>query len=225
MRLLLLPGLNGSNRLFAPLLDCLPESLPAECLELPEHGPQDYPSLADELQPRLGSTPFVLLGESFSGPLARMLAQRSPAGLQGVIFAASFSSRPNPLLSLIQHLPLPPPSYLAQRGLIRQFCVGRGASEAAVHLIAAEISRMPARLARERLRTLANLREPDVPLRIPCLSLLPLNDRLVTLRARKGAAAGCENLRTKKIAGPHFLLQSRAAECAAAITAFLNDLS
>lgn len=225
MRLLLLPGLNGSNRLFAPLLACLPENQLVECLELPEHGPQDYPRLADGVLPRLGNAPFVLLGESFSGPLARELATRKPQGLQGVIFAATFVSRPNPLLRLVRYLPQLPPSVLARRKLIRQFCVGHEASEVLVNLVVEEIRSMPARLARTRLETLADLNDSGSPLSIPCLNLLPLNDRLVTLAARQGVVAGCANIRTIEIAGPHFLLQSKAQRCATAILDFLNELA
>jgi pimeloyl-ACP methyl ester carboxylesterase len=225
MRLLLLPGLNGSNRLFAPLLACLPDSLPVECFELPSQGAQDYPSLADALLPQLGTTPFVLLGESFSGPLARALAQYSPAGLRGVIFAATFARRPNPLLGLLDWLPLPPPSLLAQRSLIRQYCVGRDASDVLVTLIVDEIRRMPTALIHSRLKVLAGLGAPREPLPTPCLSLIPSNDRLVTRSARAGAAIRCVNVRAKEIAGPHFLLQSRPDSCAAAITAFLDELS
>jgi len=223
--LLLLPGLNGSNRLFAPLLPHLPGNLSVECLELPEEGAQDYPSLADALQPRLGSNPFVLLGESFSGPLARMLAQRSPAALRGIVFAASFAERPNLLLSLLRFLPLPPPSLLAQHSLIRRLCVGRDASQELVSLIANEIRRLPAAQIQARMKVLARLRGPVSPLTLPCLSLAPQNDQLVSTRARASVAAGCTNIRTKEIAGPHFLLQSRPEPCAAAIAAFLNELS
>lgn len=93
MRLVLLPGLNGSGRPFAPLLAYLPD-ITCQVLELPRQGPQDYNSLATALLDQLGDTPFVLLGESFSGPLAYRLALRRPKGLCGMVFAASFLQRP-----------------------------------------------------------------------------------------------------------------------------------
>lgn len=68
MRLVLLPGLNGSSALFAPLLAELGD-IECQAIELPEHGPQDYDALAQKMAQRLGNAPFVLLGESFSGPL------------------------------------------------------------------------------------------------------------------------------------------------------------
>ena len=124
MRLVLLPGLNGSA-LFAPLLAEL-RDIDCQVLELPEHGPQDYPSLADALMEQLGTTPFVLLGESYSGPLAYQLALRQPTGLRGVIFAASFLSRPNPALALLAHLPIPN-ALATQPWLLRTLCLGKTA--------------------------------------------------------------------------------------------------
>nr|WP_311197152.1 hypothetical protein [Pseudomonas sp. GCEP-101] len=154
-----------------------------------------------------------------------MLAGRRPIGLRGVVFAATFASKPNPLLSLLRLLPVLPPSLLAQRNLIRQFCAGTDAPEALVALIADEIRRMPAALARARLTVLADLRNTNEPLPSPCLNLVPSNDRLVTSRARIMAADGCGTIKTKEIDGPHFLLQSRAQPCATAIMGFLNELS
>ncbi len=44
-------------------------------------------SIVEEEARKLGD--FVVVGESFSGPLALMLAARNPAGLQGVVLCAS----------------------------------------------------------------------------------------------------------------------------------------
>lgn len=63
MRLVLLPGLNGSSTLYAPLLEAL-AGIDCWPLRLPEQGPQDYPSLADALFEQLGTTPLVLLGDA-----------------------------------------------------------------------------------------------------------------------------------------------------------------
>lgn len=68
MRLVLLPGLNGSSTLFTPLLAELGD-IDCQVLELPEHGPQDYDALAQKIAERLHSTPFVLLANPFPVPL------------------------------------------------------------------------------------------------------------------------------------------------------------
>ena len=61
--------------------------------------PGDVPLSYEELLPIAQSAlpvsePFILLGESFSGPLALRLAATNPAGLKGVILCASFVRNP-----------------------------------------------------------------------------------------------------------------------------------
>lgn len=122
MRLVLLPGLNGNSRLFAPLLAQLAD-VSCQVIELPRQGRQDHDALAFTLKEQLGATPFVLLGESFSGALAHRLALQCPEGLAGLVFAASFLQRPHPLLTTwSSRLPVPK-ALLAQSGLLRLFCL------------------------------------------------------------------------------------------------------
>ncbi|MBB1519161.1 alpha/beta fold hydrolase [Aquipseudomonas guryensis] len=222
MRLLLLPGLNGSNRLFAPLLPWL-NDVQIVPLQLPTQGPQDSDSLVSALLPQLGDSPFVLLGESFSGHLAYQIALRQPSGLRGVIFAAAFLRRPHPLLALSRYLPLPK-RLLSHDQLLQLFCVGRKASPALLALLRDEISQLPDALLRARLHCLARLQEPSQPLALPALHLWPQQDRLVSRNAAASLSRHCSDLRQIVLEGPHFILQSRAEACAQAIKKFVVDL-
>lgn len=93
-RLVLLPGMDGTGVLFRPLLAALPRA------PLVVTYPGDRPLGYDELLPIAraalpgGGGPFVLLGESMSGPIALRLAAEGPAGLRGVVLAASFVTNP-----------------------------------------------------------------------------------------------------------------------------------
>ena len=222
MRLLLLPGLNGSNRLFAPLLPWL-DGLQVVPVQLPAQGPQDSDSLVSALLPQLGDSPFVLLGESFSGHLAYQIALRQPPGLSGVIFAAAFLRRPHPLLPLSRYLPLPK-RLLSHDQLLQLFCVGRNASPALLALLRDEIRHLPDTLLRARLHNLARLQEPSQPLAEPALHLWPQQDRLVSRNAAASLNRYCSDLRQITLEGPHFILQSRAEACAQAIKTFVAEL-
>lgn len=191
-------------------------------LELPQQGPQDPDSLATVLSGQLGDSPFVLLGESFSGPLAYRLALRQPQGLRGVIFAASFLRCPHPLLTLTRYLPLPG-GLLNSAALLKLFCVGQGASPALLELLRVEVRQLPQDLLRARLHSLSELQEPTQPLELPTLHLLPRQDRLVSRRALT-LHKHCQNLQEVELDGPHFLLQSQPAACARAINAFMLSL-
>ncbi|MFI8382966.1 alpha/beta fold hydrolase [Pseudomonas sp. NPDC079086] len=223
MRLVLLPGLNGSTTLFGPLLANLHPALEVLALELPTQGNQTHKYLADLLLCRLGNTPYVLLGESFSGPLAYQLALCQPPGLRGVIFAASFLSSPHPLLQLINYLPLPR-WLLRQRTLLNLFCLSSQASSELTQLLDEEIQKLPARLLRARLHSLSQLQKPTMQLEFPALHLLAKQDRLVTRRAQTSLQTCGSQLTEIALDGPHFLLQTQPQACADAIERFITGL-
>lgn len=222
MRLVLLPGLNGSSALFTPLLAELGD-IDCQVLDLPEHGPQDYDALAQKLAERLHSTPFALLGESFSGPIAYRLAMRKPPGLQGVIFAASFLTVPNAVLPVLKRLPI---SLLlaTQPWPLRALCLGQIASDQTLQQVQREIRRLDKALIRARLHTLATLQAPQQRLELPVLHLWPQQDRLVADKVARQVAHLCNDLRQLRLEGPHFILQARPQLCAQAIRGFMQEL-
>jgi len=90
MKLLLLPGMDGTGRLFEPLIAALPPTVVAVTVDYPTDVPNGYDKLLPLVEAAVPDGPFVAVGESFSGPLALMLAARCPPGLCGVVLCASF---------------------------------------------------------------------------------------------------------------------------------------
>lgn len=91
MKLVLLPGLDGTGTLFTPLLDHL-AATPVVASYPPE--PLSYERLLAQVARLLPDGPFVILAESFSGPLAIRLAYRRPPGLQALVLVSSFPRFP-----------------------------------------------------------------------------------------------------------------------------------
>ena len=60
----------------------------------PTHAPCGYDELLPLILAAIPPGPFVVVGESFSGPLAVMLAARRPPGLRGLVLCASFVQFP-----------------------------------------------------------------------------------------------------------------------------------
>ena len=86
LTLILLPGLNGTGMLFLPLLAQLPSYDTPRVVSFPGDVMLGYGQLLRRVFHALPSAgPFVVLGESFSGPLALMAAAQAPAGLRWVI--------------------------------------------------------------------------------------------------------------------------------------------
>jgi pimeloyl-ACP methyl ester carboxylesterase len=95
MKLVLLPGMDGTGILFEPLIRALPQGLCPIVQSYPGDAPLTYEELLPRIQSALPvSDPFILLAESFSGPLALRIAATKPPGLKGVILCASFICNP-----------------------------------------------------------------------------------------------------------------------------------
>src|SRR5215472_16577009 len=96
-RLVLLPGLDGTGELFADFVAALPPTIEATVIAYPAREFLTYAELSPLVRDQVAHLgPFVLLGESFSSPLAATLAGSRPANLAGLIICAGFVSNPFP---------------------------------------------------------------------------------------------------------------------------------
>ena len=86
--LVLLPGMDGSDKLFGPLQTSAPTRVDTIAVGYPPGPQNDYEDLLPLVRAQLPTDrPFFLLGWSFSGPLALLTAAARPPGLRGVILA------------------------------------------------------------------------------------------------------------------------------------------
>src|SRR4030095_7858092 len=98
--LVLLPGLDGTEVFFRPLLASLPEWVRPHVVSFPPTDTTKYEDLLAFVREALSEIPsFYVLGSSFAGPLALMLAQAEPDKVRGVILATTFVSPPRRLYS------------------------------------------------------------------------------------------------------------------------------
>jgi pimeloyl-ACP methyl ester carboxylesterase len=101
--LVLLPGLDGTEVFFRPLMERLPATIRPLPLNYPDAGPHGYRALLDFVRRELADIPpYVVLASSFSGPLAVMLAATEPRRVRGVILAATFASPLSGPLALLR---------------------------------------------------------------------------------------------------------------------------
>jgi surfactin synthase thioesterase subunit len=74
MKLVLLPGLDGTGQLFKPLLEALPQSVETLIISYPNDQKLNYKKLYEYVSVRLPDEDYVLVGESFSGYVAYQVA-------------------------------------------------------------------------------------------------------------------------------------------------------
>lgn len=97
--IVLLPGLDGTGELFAPLVAAWGDRFRTQVVSYPRAERLGYAALADRVRALLPlHEDYVLLAESFSGPLGVMLAAERPQRLRGLVLCATFARSPLPLL-------------------------------------------------------------------------------------------------------------------------------
>jgi pimeloyl-[acyl-carrier protein] methyl ester esterase len=223
--IVLLPGLNGTARLLEDVRARLAEKRPASIVAYPTDQPLGYADLFGYVCDRLPAGRFVMLGESFSGPIAIEIAARLPDRTAGLILAVSFARRPIPFGGTLAQtwlsMRLPrPKSAMASALMGRQATLAL--KQALGETLATVANEVVAFRVGEAMRVdrRASLREVACPV----LYLKGKRDWLL------GDAPAQEVLRTAKraelreIDGPHMLLATHAAEAAEAIERFCATL-
>jgi pimeloyl-ACP methyl ester carboxylesterase len=223
IQLILLPGMDGTGELFAPLLAHLPLEMRATVIGYPDRPAsyEEHVSFAQRELPR--NEPFVLLGESFSGPVAVAIGAAAPPALRGIVLCASFLTCPHPALKLLR--PFTPiaspkllPGFVAQRTLL-----GRFATPALRSALSRALDHVSSPTLTARLRAMADVdvRNEMRLVRVPTIYLQATEDHLVHERFADEYLEHAPLARVELIEGPHLLLQANPQACANAIRDFV----
>jgi pimeloyl-ACP methyl ester carboxylesterase len=98
-QLIVLPGLDGTGSRLTAFLREMQRAVPTRIIGYPPGQPMGYAeleSLVRQLLPQ--DERYVLLAESFSGPIAIRMAADPPPGLAGLILCGTFAKNPFPWL-------------------------------------------------------------------------------------------------------------------------------
>jgi pimeloyl-ACP methyl ester carboxylesterase len=228
--LVLLPGLDGTGHLFDPLLEALPSYIDPMVVSYSPLVFLNYYELRDAVLPHLPSNrPFYILGESFGGPLALLLAAANPPGLAGVVLSSTFLSNPTILPSSVGGLILNASLFRVDppAAIVRWFLVGMGASSELVHLVQHVIRSCNPYIMSSRVDCLLQTDVSDAlpACRVPLLYLQATNDRLVKRRSVDAMVAIRPDIEIDRINAPHFLLQRQPGRGAEAIDRFIRRTS
>ena len=225
--LILLPGFDGSGRLFSPIHKELSETVNTIVLSYPSDKVMTYVDLCHYLKDELPDSPYVLLGESFGGPLAMMLSKHADENLKGIILSVSFVKNPHILVSKLlrpflkpKHLQKETPAWHIKTMLIN------GVSDTN---LMRNIQTATAQLSREvyfyRLREIADIDVTHIlqQCELPILYLRAQKDRLVHESSMKWIEKMGKNVTVQKFDAPHMLLQTKPKETARSIKNFLDS--
>jgi pimeloyl-[acyl-carrier protein] methyl ester esterase len=226
--LVLLPGMHGGGQLFAHLLRELPDFIKPVPVSYPPDKALGYKGHLDIVMAALPSDePFVLLGESFSGPLALMVAARNPKGLRGVILCSTFVTYP-------LCIPVSVADMLVSLGLFRlrltrlfvRIVLGTKVSEELKSLFIQALAGVQPEVLAARAKAVfavdatAELRKCPVPI----LVIQAGKDRLIYRRNSEQIRELRPDADIVVIDGPHMILQCAVVEAVREICRFVEKL-
>lgn len=225
--LVLLPGLDGTGRLFSPFIRSLGPEFNSTVVTYPGNLALDYDelqSVAESFLPR--DEQFILLAESFSGPVAISLASARPAGLIALILCCSFARCPRPTITrILNRLPLGRVKATANP-LLAKVLLGRSSSPQLTANLKESLSEVSSKVLRARLTAVSTV---DVSaklkrLQLPILYLRAMQDRVVTRASFEQVLKAAPHTKLAAIPGPHLLLQAAPSEAAVVVRDFADNV-
>ena len=213
-----LPGLDGTGDLLQDFRNAAPSGIHCEVIRYPVDELLDYDALESFVVAQLPDERSILIGESFSGPLALRLAVRLPDRVAAVVLCNSFVLPPrSPLLRFVARerlFRIRVPDRLLAAMMLAPLATPPLTSA----LMKATRRVYPAVLAL-RVRELLRVDALDTLCRVTCpiLYLRGTLDRIVTERSLGIITDAVPSVRVHRIAAPHALLQTSPAEAWAAL--------
>ena len=219
MKVVLLPGLDGTGVLFKPFIDALPSTADIQVMSYPSNTKLSYQKLTELVMSQLPKEQFILIGESFSGYIAYQVALYKPKSLKLVIFVATFLESPRPfLLALSRFFPrrlilsAPTPTYI-----IKYILFGLTVNKVIIELFRESMSQVSPEILSYRLAEISKL--PDICRHsdVRSIYIQATNDKLVPKKCAESFKRMFKNINVFQIEGSHFILQSNPLACAEVI--------
>ena len=227
MNLVLLPGLDGTGVLMRPLLAALPPTIAPVVVTYPGDEVLGYDALlARVLSDLLRDGPFVLVGESYGGPLALRAAATRPDGLAGLVLCATFVRNPHPWLPPVARHAVTP-------GLLRLFpklsqakMLLGGYSTPELRALSVEaLAQVRPEVLAARVRDVlaVDVAAELASCPVPVLYLRGTRDGVVPGWNARGIRRIRPSVDVVDLPAPHWVLQTQAEAAAAAIARFAAE--
>jgi pimeloyl-ACP methyl ester carboxylesterase len=223
--LVLLPGMDGAGTLFEKFLTKLGPAFEPIVVAYPPDRALGYSELELLVRSKLpADRPYILLGESFSGPIAIAVAASRPPGLIGLVLCCSFARNPHPMFRSLRRLTRLIPLKILPAGIAGTFAFGRFATPQLLAALRKALDAIPgATLAARLAEVLGADVSPLLPgIRAPLLYLRGSCDRIVPGSCADDIVRGAPHARIVEIDAPHFLLQAAPTAAAKALGDFLE---
>lgn len=221
MKIVILPGLDGTGRLLTEFARELGDAREVQIVSYPVNLTA-YAELEVWLEPRLPSEDYALVAESFSGPLAIRIARRNTSALKHLILVATFARRPvrapAALLKVLRRAPHLP-DIMARASL--PFVMGGERPPGFLAAYIATLRETPWSTLVDRLQAVmtVDVRDELAGIGAPIAYVQARHDRLIPASIGADFKPYCDQFH--QLPGPHFLLQARPQDVAGLVRRML----
>lgn len=226
LKIVLLPGMDGSGTFFAPFIEALGSEFETQVISYPCDQALNYAGLTQLVVASLPKdASYIVLGESFSGPIAVLIAAAKPAGLQAIILVCSFVYSPIPIPKAFRNIASFTPVPWLPTKIVSKYLLGRYSTTEMDARLNTAMSKVDVKVWRERVLSILTvdvskeLSEIDVPI----LYIRASQDKIVSKSASELISLHHPSVKVAEIEGPHFILQTNPAASASYILRFLTD--
>lgn len=228
-RLILLPGLDGTGKLFSDFMAALPNNVVASFVSYPLDRFETYDQLLHFVRASLPRRErFVLLAESFSSPLAVSIAATSPANLAGLVICAGFVRSPlSRLTTILKFINRPVLfKFRPPRWVLEYFLVGGSPSSELIGSLENVLRAVNPEVVSHRVRAVleCDVRSELARTKIPIMYIRAANDRLVGVNAFNDFIGCRRDTQAESVIGPHLVLQREPRQTAELVAQFMHRL-
>jgi pimeloyl-[acyl-carrier protein] methyl ester esterase len=219
--IVLLPGMDGTGKLLENLADQLSVHRPVQLIDYPSDRGLSYDQLVSYVRERVSQDRFIILGESFSGPIAIEFAATDQR-VAGLVLASSFARHPLPTRLAAFTWLLDP--RLIPTSVVVAALMGSVAPPKIRATLREVLATVPRSIIRARAREVlrvdkrARLRE----IKCPMLCLHGRLDRLASKRCVDEIVAAQPACEVRWLDASHMLLATHAETAAMAIDHFAS---
>ena len=213
MKLVLLPGLDGTGELFSALIKLLPNTIDVQIITYDSNKEQSYKELIQYVKSNLPQEEFILLAESFSGPIAYQIALAQPKQLKALILVATFLESPRPFLLKF----IPRSSifvFSIPTILTRIFFLGFSVKIEVIELFNKVIKTVSPNVIVYRLKEISKLKFSNQSVSLKTIYIQASNDKLVPSKSLNNWQKVCNDISVFQVKGEHLILQANPMKCA-----------
>ncbi len=226
MHIILLPGLDGSGLFFEGFRRLLPSSISSQIISYPRDEELSYANIVDHIYEQLPrDRDYIILAESFSGPVAIEIATLAPLKLKGLVLVSSFCFSPlSPLRKILATKLLFLMNFSAPPKLINWLLCNDLNIDLSTR-VARVVDALPTEVLKQRILSAlhVDLRGALDDMEVPLLILKAKDDRLLDGSTSYTMKRYYTQAEIEEVEGPHFLLQCNPEGCLKVMNKFFSN--